>query len=121
MKILKDQIFDTQGLIGKTIKNIPYPIDKDSMFILFTDDSYCVIEIYEDYDNQELIAISKTPFSTNPDDYNGGSIYNLYKAELIDQEELNRLLEIKRPIDIENFKQRELKQLAELKKKYESE
>ncbi len=119
MKIMKRQITSNKGMENKTIKRISYL--NDMMFIFFMDDTFCVIDTCQEYDQNPEVFISQIAFSTNPDDYDSGSINALETLGLIDRDELNRLLEIKRPIDIENLRQKELKQLSQLKKKYEKE
>jgi len=105
MKLLDDR----QMMIGKTVKNVHTTGRNSTVVILFTDDTYAVLEAY----NYDGSAEMEDSYITNTND--------MLKCGIITQVEYDKITTNQRKYTEVMTKANELRKLAELKAKYEPE
>lgn len=107
------QLFETEELIGKTIKKAINPDNRDEkMFLFFEDETFCILERHWD-----CVEISENEFDLIPNNWNHDLLFEL---GIIDESkflELNAVLEKNRE---EERKKQDLEMLKKLQEKYGS-
>ena len=107
------QLFETEELIGKTIKKAINPDSNDEkMFLFFEDETFCILERHWD-----CVEISENEFSLIPNNWNHDLLFEL---EIINESKYSELKEsIEKEREVERKKQ-DLEMLKKLQEKYGS-
>ncbi len=105
------QLFEDQDLTGKTIKKAEF-IQDDKFFLLF-DQSFCILKCVG-WDDR-VMEIDNEDYSLTPNAYN---CKELFQLGLIDEKTKNEIVKAYQNKNDNLIKEKELKKLAELRKKY---
>ena len=108
MDLIKDLIKDFHNIAGKTIERV---VSTSSfLVIVFTDKSYIFLNVEEGhYDEESYIGVQ---LDIDP--------YDLCQADILTEEEYNKIKSDQKKAKLFDIKQNELWELDRLKRKYEA-